>query len=365
MDRFIKILIISLVLSGIGTVHASGTYILTATDGQNVVAGVMLTDTGTTFTIGRPFLFISSAKIGTTSPQIVTVNGVQKVWIHHTFLSSANLPVYGIAKFDLTTGQLEALIPVPGFLISRLDILNIFADSDRSLTSKKNTNDVFSALLNPSSGIPGARKSVFNNVPPSDVVFGATISRDGKLSVQSVQHTEGSNITRVIQAKKVLNGGGSGSPSGISSNVVGYSPAITDALGTSAPGGTPSHTSSTFRLLAYRVFRNFGTANQQSQILIQQVNDVTGFPIGAARALTNFVKAPQFGLESSHSIAFAQDGTFILYTTFNSGCQKNILIAQRLNASGNKAGPSQVLAGCNQLASNPLGLYGMDIVKLP
>jgi hypothetical protein len=360
MNRFLIIANVCLILAGIGFAYGAGSYVVSATDGLNDVAGVVLNDNGSAFTLGRPFFFASSARIGTTSPQIVTVNGVQKVWIHHTFLGPNNLPVYGIAKYDLATGQLEALLPVPRFLISRLDVLNIFTSPNRTLNSKRNTNDIFSALLNPASGAPGARKSVFNNVTASDVVFGATISRDGKFSVESVQHLQ----SRMIQSRKVLSGGGAGLANVLSTDVVGYSPTITDTLGTAAPAAA-LHASATFRLLAYRVFRNFGTANQQSQILTQQLDDTTGQAIGTPKPLTNFVKAPQFGPQSTHSVALAQDGSFILYTVNSSACKKEIMVIQRLGASGNKVGPPKTLFGCTQLSTIPIGLFGMDVVKLP
>src|SRR5262245_52569721 len=104
-----KIVLVLLILYA-GTAFADGTYIVSYTNGRNDVGFFQLTDNGTTFTAGTRFFVTGNTRIGTTSPQLIKVNGVSQVWVHHTFMGSGLLPVYGIAKF-LQTGQLVRLQP--------------------------------------------------------------------------------------------------------------------------------------------------------------------------------------------------------------------------------------------------------------
>jgi hypothetical protein len=332
----------------IGLAYAGGEYVVTYTNGRNDVGFFDLFDDGTTFQAGQRFFFTSSARIGTTSPKITYENG-WKVRIHHTFAASNALPVYGIAKFNRQTGLEPPLLPVPAFVIGRFDVLNLF--TGRTLNSKRNTNDISSALLDPTTGAPRAGKSVFNNVNAGDIVFGATISRDGQAAVQGLAKLQGPALVNQIRTRTVLDGRGTGTSNVISSGVVAYTPTITNR---SASGA--------FRLLAYRVFRNIGTPTQQSQILTQQLNEATLQPIGVAKQFTNFAKALQFGPETAHSVALAQDGRFIIYTRYNSACKKEIMVIQRLGPrTGNKIGPPKVLFGCGSLANIPVGYYGIDV----
>lgn len=355
--RFLTLISLCFTLLITGAAYCAGEhYVVSYTNGRNDVGFFDLIDNGTTFQRGQRSFFTSSARIGTTSPEIICEGGEGvdlcefKVKIHHTFAASNGLPIYGIAKFHWRTGQLEPpLVPVTAFGIGRFDVLNIF--TGRILNSKRNTNDISSALLNPTTGAPGARKSVFNNVNAGDVVFGATISRDGRAAVQGLAKLQGPAFVNQIRTRTVLDGGGTGTPNVISSGVATYTPSITTRRALGA-----------FRLLAYRVFRNIGTPTQQSQILTQQLNETTLQPIGVAKQFTNFANAPQFGPETTHSVALAEDGRFMIYTRYNPACKKQIMVIQRLGPrTGNKIGPPKILFGCSSLANIPVGYYGIDV----
>src|SRR5262245_20889309 len=173
--RFLAKIFLVLLILNTGTAFADGTYVVTYTNGRNDVGFFQLTDSGTTFTAGTRFFVTTNTRIGTTSPRLINLNGVSQVWVHHTFTGSGILPVYGIAKFVLQTGQLVRLQPVPNFLIQRFDVLNITgpccfgSGQARTLNSKRGTLDISTALLNANTGVPGARKIVFNNAETGDV----------------------------------------------------------------------------------------------------------------------------------------------------------------------------------------------------
>lgn len=355
-NRFLTIITLCFTLLSIGPAYAQNdfSYVVTYTNGRNDVGFFRLQVNGTTFKAGPRFFFTSSARIGTTSPQLFGTYRDANVWVHHTFAGPNNEPIYGIAKFDFYTGQLLQLVPFPEFLIQRFDVLNIIEQCctflhprqfpDRTLFSNRNTNDIFSARLNPVT-VPGATQFVFNNANDRDVVFGAAISRDGRAAVQGLRKLRGSAFVNQILTRKVLDGGGTGPLNVISSGVAAYSPTISNT-----------------RLLAYRIFQNFGKANQQSQILTQRLNNRTLQPIGAAKQITNFARAPRFGRETAHSVALAETGDFMIYTLYNSACKKEIMYIQPLDPNtGNKIGPPKILKGCNSLANIPVGYYGIDL----
>jgi hypothetical protein len=351
--RFLTAISFCFTILGIGHAYAADdTYVVSYTNGRNDVGFFNLVDNGTTFQAGQRFFFTSSARIGTTSPKIdYIVNHGWEIRIYHTFAASNGLPIYGIAKFVWETGQLEPpLLPVPALMIGRFDVLNIF--TDRTLISKRNTNDISSAFVDRTTGAPAARKSVFSNVNFRDFVFGATISRDGRAAAQCLAKLQGSTFVNQIRTRKILEGGGIGTPYVIPSDVPAYTPTITNTnyLGVQT------------RLLAYRVFRNFGTPTQQSRILTQQLNGTTLQPIEAVKQFTNFAKAPQFVPETAHSVVLGQNGRFIIYTSYNSACKKQIMFIQRLRTNtGDKIGPPQVLFGCGSLVNIPVGYYGIDV----
>ena len=83
--------------------------------------------------------------------------------------------------------------------------------------------------------------------------------------------------------------------------------------------------SQTVRYLIYRAFRNVGAANQESQLLVQTIDDATGKPVGTPRELTPFVKANNGNLEAAQSIAIAPDASSVLFASYNDVCKRYII----------------------------------------
>jgi hypothetical protein len=118
------------------------------------------------------------------------------------------------------------------------------------------------------------------------------------------------------------------------------------------------------KVIVTRVFRNVWTANQQSQIQIQILDASNAQPLGPAKALTNFVAAPNGTAEVFASLALPPNADLVLYTTFSSACRQQILKAQQINpTTGSKVGGPRVLVGCAQLPPRTasVGVYGLDI----
>lgn len=355
------------------TVQASGNYVLSTTNGRKDVGYSKITDTGTQITSSNLISFTSTGNIGTTSPYLLGSN----MQIHHTFFNGTKV-VYGVAVFDFATSQLAQLIPVLPFKLVRFDILKVFGTSAVTPTALNTTpartlytrtaKDTNSALLN-ASGIPaGGKKPIFVN-PVSDALFGVSIAKDGDFAVQTLGRVQGGIQITEIQTKKVVSGGGSGAP--IKFSVSGgfpYSPTISNALGTSAPGNA-GKSAATFRWIAYRLIRNFGQSTEQSQVQLQQIDD-TGNKVGNALPLGNFAAAPPFSVfpgqpEAYPSVVLAPDASFVVYTAYAASCKKEIMVAQRINPlTGVKIGPKKTLFGCNKLANIPIGFFGIDLIKL-
>ncbi len=116
------------------------------------------------------------------------------------------------------------------------------------------------------------------------------------------------------------------------------------------------------RYLAYRNFRQPGTPESQSQVVIQNVEATTGKPQGSSRAITKFARAMNVSAEKLQSIAISPDGKLILYTAWNNTCKKQILLARRL-ANGSSVGEPKVIVGCGQLEEYPVGIYGINITS--
>jgi hypothetical protein len=114
------------------------------------------------------------------------------------------------------------------------------------------------------------------------------------------------------------------------------------------------------RYLAYRNFKQPGTSESQSQVLIRNFDATTGKPQGSPRAITKFATARNVDAEKLQSIAISPDGRLILYTAWNDGCKKQILLARTL-ANGSSVGNPIVVVGCGQLEEYPLGVYGINI----
>jgi hypothetical protein len=121
--------------------------------------------------------------------------------------------------------------------------------------------------------------------------------------------------------------------------------------------------SSSIRYLAYRNFKEPGTANSKSQVVIRNVGAKTGLPKGKLRFITNFEKALNVEAEKFQSIAIAPDGEVILYTVWSNSCKKQILVARRL-VNGSTAGSPKVIVGCRILEQYEVGVYGISIAEV-
>ncbi len=138
----------------------------------------------------------------------------------------------------------------------------------------------------------------------------------------------------------------------------GYSQSLSNPVD-SPNRGTAAPKANT-RYLAYRNFRQPGTANSQSQVVIQNVGAVTGQLQGPPRAITNFAKALNVDAEKFQSIAISPDGRLILYSAWNGDCKKQVLVARSLT-NGSVVGKPKVVVGCKQLEEYPVGVYGINI----
>ncbi len=219
-------------------------------------------------------------------------------------------------------------------------------------------NDYLSYALNPNGQPTGAKSTVFSN-PTSKGALGASVSHDGSFSVQ----LSATSSTWTLSTRKLKNGVPAGRPSSWTIPAYsGYSPDITNAIEVNS--GAAGQTAQKIRYLVYREFRNTGTTSQQSRIMIQTIDDVTGKQIGSAKPLTQFKNAFQATAEAIQSLAIAPNGDLLVFTEYSSACKKMILKAVNLNGDVT-SGPAKTLAGCAGLASTPAGYLGIDISLNP
>jgi hypothetical protein len=218
-------------------------------------------------------------------------------------------------------------------------------------------NDYLSYVLNGDGSLTGAKNIIFSN-PNNKGALGSSVSRDGSMAVE----LSATSALWTLVTRKLKNGVPAGAPiSWTVPSYNGYSPDITNAIEENS--GIAGVSAQKIRYLVYRVFRNVGTASQQSQIVIQKIDDAKGKPIGAPIPLTQFKNAFQAGAESVQSLALSPDGKLLLFTEYSGACKKMILKAASL--SGNKfAKAPVVVAGCAGLASTPFGFLGLDIMRL-
>jgi hypothetical protein len=255
-------------------------------------------------------------------------------------------------------------VPVPNFPITGFHPLVVFSDGTQTRSMSTRTNDLITAILRPS-GPPGPKKNAIINSNAQDVLVSSDVPRDGDWIFQCVGKLQGTTVVfSQIQARKLVAGGGTGAVKSFSDNVVVYNLTASNAIETSAGG---SKSAAPVRWLASRVFRNLGLANQQSRIIVQRLDDATGTPIGQPKPFTNFQLALNGPAESLSSVAFAEDGSFIIYTRLDNACRKQILMIRRFNPrTGNPVGPQKILVNCSGLTNIAFpGFYGIDIVRIP
>lgn len=205
-------------------------------------------------------------------------------------------------------------------------------------------------------------KTVNIFVNPANLSLGtAAAAPDGGL----VSQMTFTGLNHVGLDQKLKSNGDPAGPSSQWLNVndfQGYSQSLSNPI-ESTSRGTAAPKAGT-RYLAYRNFRQPGTSNSRSQVVIQNVDAKTGQLKGPPRAITNFAKALNVDAEKFQSIAISPDGRLILYSAWNSGCKKQVLVARRL-ANGSSVGKPKVVVGCRQLEEYPVGVYGINIAPIP
>jgi hypothetical protein len=198
----------------------------------------------------------------------------------------------------------------------------------------------------------GAKKVIFSN-PSSKTALGASAAPDGGMAVQLTADSK----SWTMSTRRLKDGLPIAAPfTWTVPAYSGYSPDITNAIEVTSAGAT-----SRIRYLVFRSFRNVGTTSQQSQIMIQTIDDVTGKPIGDAKPLTSSVKAFIALAEAIQSIAIAPDGNLMLFTVYSEACKRQILKMVRL-ANSRIVGGATTLVGCSGLAATPAGVLGLDIM---
>ena len=198
--------------------------------------------------------------------------------------------------------------------------------------------------------LDGSTKKVFVN-PANRSPGTAAVSPDGAL----VSQMTFKKMNHIGLVGKLINGKLSGSPFKWLN--------VNDFQGYSQSLSNPIESTGT-RYLAYRNFRQPGTSNSKSKVVIQNVDATTGQPLGSPRSITNFAKAINADAEKLQSIAISPDGGLILYTAWNDECKKQLLFARRL-VKASSVGTPRVVVGCAQLENYQGGVYGINLTPTP
>ncbi len=229
----------------------------------------------------------------------------------------------------------------------------LFTAGTRNTTK---ANDYFSLAFN-AGGLPTGSKGVIFSNPNTKTTLGGSINRDGSMAVQ----LSATSSSWTLTTRKLKNGVPAGAPfSWTVPAYNGYSPDITNAIEVNA--GAAGSSATTGYYLVYRAFRNVGTTSQQSQILLQSL-DASGHPIGSPTPITQFKNAFQASAETFQSLAISPNGKILLFAEYAS-CKKMILRWMRL-ANGAPSGAAKTAFGCSSVSQSPIGVVGMDIMRLP
>ena len=230
---------------------------------------------------------------------------------------------------------------------------------NRLYTAGANTaalrNDYVAYVLGSDHSPTTAKKVIFAN-PTSKTTLGGSVAPDGGMAVQLIADSSTWNLSM----QKLNNG----IPTGKSFSwtvpaYTGYSLDITNAIEVNS--GAAGKSAQRVRYIVYRAFRNVATTSQQSQVLIQTIDDVTGQPTGPARALTNFAPALQATAESIQGDAISPDGKILLFTTYAASCKRQIGKIMML-ANGARVGAIKTAVSCTGLSSTPGGVIGLDMM---
>ena len=218
-------------------------------------------------------------------------------------------------------------------------------------------NDFFRYSVNEDGTSAGQKKPFFTN-PAGTFILGGSISHDGKMAVQ---FTAKSATSWQISSRLIDNSNPAKPASSWSiAPYNGYSLDISGGVTLAAGAGGISQT---VRYLVYRAFRNVGAANQESQLLVQTIDDATGKPIGAPRELTPFVKAFNGNLEAAQSIAIAPDASSVIFASYSDGCKRYIIKGFDLSPTGTRVGSIKTVVPCGKLKES--GARGLDITGAP
>ncbi len=152
-------------------------------------------------------------------------------------------------------------------------------------------------------------------------------------------------------------------PGGSSVNVVsGY--LVTDDSGGTSPGAAGISVSPAF--LLYRIQKQQGSKTSSSillQLLNQNGNSFT--QMGGPKTISPFSETKTPGQEYVHSVALSSNRQFVIFTSFNKTCGKEILKFQKINPNtGAKIGAPVELLECNDFSNSLFGAYAVDILAL-
>lgn len=284
------------------------------------------------------------------------------VWEIHRADDEKNLE-FGLVKFGggLQPYDFSTFSKIPG----QFHPLHLFRENETDsggggipdvtslLTTGNGTSGSNNYVSYLAEGGPRAKTRIFVN-PDNRSPGTATVSPDGRLVSQMTY--KGLNHIGLIG--KLSHGKLEGSPVKWMNayDFQGYSQSLSNPI----PSTRYKVQKNGTRYLAYRNFRQHGTSNSASQIMIQNVDAITGKPQGSPRAITEFATARNVDAEKLQSIAISPDGRLILYTAWNDECKKQILLARRL-VNGSSVGDPMVVVGCRQLEEYPLGVYGINM----
>jgi hypothetical protein len=238
---------------------------------------------------------------------------------------------------------------------------NIFFDNPQRCVFISDTNapaarnDYVVYKLDAEDQPTSAKKVIFSN-PSSKTALGASAAPDGGMAVQLIADSK----SWTMSTRRLKNGIPIAAPSSWTVPAYsGYSPDISNAIDINT--GSAGASAARIRYLVFRTFRNVSTTSQQSQIMIQTIDDATGKPLNDPTPVTNFAKAFQAGAEAIQSIAIAPDAKFMLFTVYSDACKKQILKQVNL-VNGEVAGGAKTIANCSGLAASPAGIVGVDIM---
>lgn len=174
-----------------------------------------------------------------------------------------------------------------------------------------------------------------------------TSSEDGKMVV-----AEGNNVLRIRTFH----------PSGVIRQFK-HSPDYFYSLTLSDPI-VASSSSKPYRLLLYRVVRD-DPQGPVSGIMIQKLDNATGKPAGGPKIFKNFEPTQYvYSVNNHKSVAVTPKGNIVFYTQYDQSCGKYLLFGQILNPQTSKnIGAPQVLIGCDSSYNRP-DFQGIDVAEL-